>query len=353
MGDHVTRTMSGGDLPCGPDEVDDFLAMPSPAAVQAAARLEGPVGVLGAGGKMGLHMAAMLRRALDAAGRPHVQVVAVSRFAASASRDPFTRSGVPTLSADLLDAAAVAALPDFRTVYYLAGIKFGTAGRGDALRRFNEEMPASVAGRFSAARIVAFSTGCVYPFVAPASGGSRETDEPDPVGDYAVSCFNRERAFADAATRDGTPVVLIRLNYAVEFRYGVLVDVCRRVLDGEPVDVSTGYVNVIWQRDAVDQILRSVDRAAAPAAVLNVAGLPIVAVRELAGRFGGILGCEPRFTGREQPTAWLSDPSLARRLYGEPQVGLDDAIRWTAAWLAAGNATLGKPTQFERRDGRF
>lgn len=315
--------------------------------------MEGPVAVLGAGGKMGLHMAAMLRRALDSAGRRDVPLVAVSRFASQSARDAFTRLGVETLSADLLDDAALASLPDFRTVYFMAGIKFGTSVQTDALRLFNEEMPAKVARRFAGARIVAFSTGCVYPYVTPESGGSREEDAPGPTGEYAVSCLSREAAFSSASARHGTPVVLIRLNYAVEFRYGVLVDLAQRVRAKQPVDVSTGFVNVIWQRDAVDHILRAVQLASSPAAILNVAGLPIVSVRQLAHRFGAIFGCEPQIVGREEPTCWLNNPARAHRLFGEPGVSLDQAVEWTAAWLVGGGATLGKPTMFERRDGKF
>ncbi len=347
------RSQQATRLPANADEIDDLLSAPSPAAVAAAAELDGPVAVLGAGGKMGLHMAAMLRRALDAAGRRTVPVVAVSRFGSTAARRACERCGVETRAVDLLDEAALAALPDFRTIYFLAGIKFGTSERADALRRFNEVMPARVAARFPAARFVAFSTGCVYPFVAPASGGSRETDEPAPTGDYALSCLARERAFADAAVQRGTRVVLIRLNYAVEFRYGVLVDIAQKVLAGEPVDVTMGFVNVIWQRDAVDHILRSVSLSASPAAVLNVAGLPIVSVRELARRFGTHFGREPVITGTEAPTAWLSDPAVAHGLFGPPQVSLEEAVDRTAAWLAAGGTTHGKPTRFERRDGSY
>jgi nucleoside-diphosphate-sugar epimerase len=340
-------------LPCSADEIDAWLSTPSEAAVAAAASLTGPVAVLGAGGKMGLHMAAMLRRALDAAGRKDVRVVAVSRFGSPESREPFARLGVETLAADLLDDRALAALPEFRTVYFLAGLKFGTASQADSLRRFNEVMPASVAARFPDARFVAFSTGCVYPFVTPASGGSREDDPAAPTGEYATSCLARERAFADAARDRGTPVVLIRLNYAVEFRYGVLVDVAQKVAAGDPVDVTMGFVNVIWQRDAVDHVLRSITLAASPAAVLNVAGLPIVPVREVARRFGAIFGREAVITGAEEPTAWLNNPTRAHGTFGPPEVTLDQAIDWTAAWLAAGGATLGKPTKFERRDGQY
>lgn len=340
-------------LPCEPGDIDAFLSEPSAGVVEAAAQLAGPVGVLGAGGKMGLHMAVMLRRALDWAGRRDVPVVAVSRFGSPRAKEVFAGFGVETLPADLLDDDAVAALPDFCTVYFMAGIKFGTSVRPDALKLYNEEMPAKVARRFASARMVAFSTGCVYPFVSPGSGGSREEDPTGPTGDYAVSCLGRENAFAAASARHGVPVVLIRLNYAVEFRYGVLVDVAQRVLAGEPVDVTTGYVNVIWQRDAVDHILRSAGLAGSPAEVLNVAGLPIVGVRELARRFGEIFERDPVLTGTEEPTAWLNNPAKSHGLFGAPEVGLDQAIEWTAAWLQSGGATLGKPTKFERRDGNF
>jgi nucleoside-diphosphate-sugar epimerase len=340
-------------MPCEADRIDDFLSVPSSAAIRTAGTLEGPVAVLGAGGKMGLHMAAMLRRALDGAGRREVPVVAVSRFGSPEAREPFTSFGVETLSADLLDEAALAALPDFRTIYFMAGIKFGTSEQPDALRRFNEEMPAKVAARFPAARIVAFSSGCVYPFVTLESGGSREEDALGPKGDYAMSCVSREQAFAKASLRYGTPVVLIRLNYAVEFRYGVLVDIAQRVMSGEALDVTMGHLNCIWQRDAVDHILRSVELAASPAAVLNVTGRPAVAVRELARRFGEILGREPVITGAEAQTAWLNNPAKAYSLYGEPEVSLAQAIEWTAAWLQSGGATLGKPTKFECRDGKY
>lgn len=340
-------------LPCDAGRIDEFLSEPSADAVRAAETLEGPVAVLGAGGKMGLHMAAMLRRALDGAGRRDVPVVAVSRFGSPEAREAFNSCGVETLSADLLDDAALAALPDFRTIYFMAGIKFGTSEQTDALRRFNEEMPAKVAARFPDARIVAFSSGCVYPFVAIESGGSREEDALGPMGDYAFSCVSREQAFAEASLRHGTPVVLIRLNYAVEFRYGVLVDIAQRVLAGEALDVTMGHLNCIWQRDAVDHILRSVELAASPAAVLNVTGRPAVAVRDLAHRFGKIFGRDPVITGSEAPTAWLNNPDKAYSLYGEPQVSLDQAIEWTAAWLKSGGATLGKPTKFERRDGKY
>ena len=231
---------------------------------------------------MGLHVAVMLRKALERAGRPEVPVYAVSRFGSVQSRDSFEKFGVQVISADLMDQAALEALPDLGTVFFLAGIKFGTENDPTSLKRFNEEMPEMVANRFRTAVIVALSTGCVYPFVSIKSDGCSEKDEPAPSGEYAVSCRGRELAFEKVSAQHGTPVVLIRLNYAVEFRYGVLTDIAQKLMDGTPLDVSTGWVNVIWQRDAVDHIIRSIQLAASPAVPLNITGTPALSVRELA-----------------------------------------------------------------------
>lgn len=321
--------------------------------VAAVAGVAAPVGILGAGGKMGLHVAGMMRKALDRAGHPEVPVVAVSRFSSLRAEEDFEAAGLQTIAADLLDEEALRQLPEFGTVYFLAGMKFGSSEHPEALRLFNEVMPARVAERYKKSVIVALSTGCVYPFVSPNSGGCRETDSVDPRGDYAVSCHGREKAFAEASQRNGTLVSLIRLNYAVEYRYGVLVDIAQKVLAGEPLDVTMGYVSVIWQRDAVEHILRSESLASSPASVLNVAGRPIVSVRCLAEEFGKRFNKPPRLTGEEQPTAWLTDPSLAHEHFGRPSVSLDEMLDRVASWLSSGGNTHGKPTKFEVRDGKF
>ena len=313
----------------------------------------GPVGILGAGGKMGLHVASMFRLALNGAGRPEVPVTAVSRFTSLRSTDDFEKSGIPTIAADLLNPRELETLPEFGTVIFMAGMKFGSSDNPELLRQFNEEMPAMVARRYRSSVIVALSTGCVYPFVTPASGGSRESDVPGPSGEYAVSCMGRERAFEKVSLEQGTPTVLVRLNYSVEFRYGVLVDIAQKVLAGKAIDVTTGYVNVIWQRDAVEHILRSVALAQSPAVPLNVAGLPMVSVREIAGQFGKLFGKEVAIIGTEAPTAWLNNPEKAHALFGAPAASLSEMIEWVAAWLLHGGETLGKPTKFERRDGKF
>jgi len=340
-------------LPCAPRQIDHFLSEPSEGVVEAAASMAGPVGVLGAGGKMGLHVAAMLRKALDRAGRAAVPVYAVSRFGSVNSREEFARFGVETIAADLLDAKSLEALPEMGTVFFLAGIKFGTGNDPDALRRFNEEMPAMVAQRFHASVSVALSTGCVYPFVPVDSNGSSEEDNPSPSGDYAISCRGRELAYERVSREAGARVVLIRLNYSVEFRYGVLVDIAQKVLSGLPVNVSTARVNAIWQRDAVDHIIRSSAIAASPAVPLNVTGSPALSVRAVAEEFGRLLGRETVITGREEESAWLSNPARAHALFGTPEVNAQQMMEWIACWLLADGGTHGKPTKFENRDGKF
>lgn len=336
------------------EELDQLASEPDRGVVEALDRCEGDLLVAGAGGKMGFHLALMLRRALDVLGSPR-RVVAVSRFGEAAARVPFEAAGIETLSADLSDPLAVAGLPDAGVVFFLAGKKFGTAASPGELRRFNEEMPALVAERFADAKIVALSTGCVYPFVPAKSGGSREDDETGPVGDYALSCLGRERAFMEASGRHGTPLSLIRLNYSVDLRYGVLVDLAVKILAGEPVDVTMGWFNCIWQGDAVAHAVRALDLAApAPrACILNVTGPRILSVREVAESLGEKLNLVVEFVGTEAPTAWLSNASRSHRLFGPPSVSEERLVNWVAEWVGHGRPLLGKPTHFEVRDGKY
>ncbi len=340
-------------LPCTPEGVEDFLSTPAPPTIERVAGLkEGPVVVLGAGGKMGLHLCRMLRRASDAAGTG-LRVVAVSRFQTLRDRDSFTSAGIETLSADLSVPEQVSGLPDAAAVFFLAGVKFGTSAAPDLLEKMNVAMPRLVAERYRRSRIVAFSTGCVYPFVDAASAGATEATPTDPVGEYAASCLKREQAFADASRQWGTPVVLIRLNYSVEFRYGVLVDIAEKVKNRQPVDVSTGYVNLIWQPDALNQIIQSLMVAGSPAVPLNITGPAVLRVRDLVRRAGELLDVEPVVTGEEKPTAWLSNADWSHRLFGLPPTSVETMQRWIAAWLLHGGRTWGKPTGFQTRDGKF
>jgi nucleoside-diphosphate-sugar epimerase len=341
-----------GTLPCAPDAIDEFLGQPSPAVIELVARTPGRIHVLGAGGKMGLHLCVMLKRALDAAGRGG-DLLAVSRFSTLRDAADFDQHGITARACDLSDPAAVAALPEAPTIFFLAGVKFGTASNPELLQKFNVEMPGIVARRFSRSRIVAFSTGCVYPFVSPDTGGSTESTPPAPPGDYAVSCLARENAFDSVSREHGTPVALIRLNYSVEFRYGVLVDIAGKVFRGEPVDVTMGHVNVIWQRDAVDHIIRSLELAGSPAVPVNITGPEVLSVRTLAQRFGELLQRPVTITGQEAGTAWLNNAARAHQRFGAPPTSLDDVLVWTAEWVRQGGETWGKPTGFEKRSGKF
>lgn len=334
-------------LPCPPDQIDAFLAVPTAGVRETLSRIKGDVLVLGAGGKMGLTLAWMLRDGLDRRAR----VIAVSRFSDRAARERF--EGIETISCDLLDREAVHQLPDAPNVFFLAGQKFGTESAPELTWMMNAVVPACVAEKFPRSRIVVFSTGCVYPFVPVGSGGSREEDAIAPAGDYANSCAARERVFAYFSKKHGTPVCLYRLNYSVEPRYGVLTDLARKIVAGEEIDVAMGHVNVIWQRDAVARAIQCLDETTSPPSVMNVTGPEILSVRQLAQRLGTALGCEPRLTGTEEDTAWLSDASRSIRLWGNPTVALDQMIEWTAAWVREGKQTLNKPTHFETRDGRY
>jgi nucleoside-diphosphate-sugar epimerase len=339
-------------LPCTPDAVDDFLSQPTAAVVAAVARMAGPFLVLGAGGKIGLHLTLMLRRALDQLGRTD-RVVAVSRFQTLRDGEDFAARGLETIACDLTVPGALESLPDAPSVFYLAGVKFGTAASPELLRQLNVDLPRRVAARFRQSRIAAFSSGCVYPFVPVDSGGAVESTPLSAIGDYAASCIGRENAFAAAASSHGTAVALLRLNYSVEFRYGLLVDIAQQVLTGRPIDVTTGHVNVIWQADAVAHCIQALELAAAPATPINITGSGTLAVRDLAQRFGALFDREPIITGTEASTAWLNNATWSHRVLGEPPTSLEDMTAWIATWLRQGGDTWGKPTGFQSRDGRF
>lgn len=326
------------------DALHRAASEPTPAALAAIEACPGDLLVLGAGGKMGLHLCLMLRRCLDQLDRRD-SVTAISRWGDPVAREEFESLGIPTLACDLTSEGELAALPDAPNIFFLAGVKFGTASRPELLHQMNVEMPQLVASRFGQSAIVALSTGCVYSFVAPDSGGSAESDPTDPPGDYARSCRGRERAFADSGARCS----LIRLNYSVDLRYGVLVDIAQRAFAGLPIDVSTGFVNVIWQGDATAYIIASLARASTPPFILNVTGTRILRVRDIAEQFVA----SPSFSGEEAASAWLNDASLAHRLFGAPRVSEEELIQHVATWLQAGGETLGRPTHFETRDGSY
>ena len=333
-------------------QLEDLLSRPSDAAVQAIASLRGDIMLLGAGGKMGPTLAMMTQRATQQAGVSR-RVVAVSRFSNPAEAQKLQRQGIQTIRADLLDESQRAALPDAPNIIYMTGQKFGTTGQAGTTWAMNVLLPAMVCRRFRDSRFIAFSSGNVYGLVPVAGGGSRETDEPLPVGEYAMSALGRERMFEHFSQTLGIAVSIIRLNYACEMRYGVLVDVARRVWAGEEVDLAMGYLNTIWQGDANAMSLAAFADAASPPFIINVTGPELVRVRDAAARFGELMKKPVRFRGVEAPDALLNDATNGLRRYGQPRVSLDQMMQWIADWVMRGGESLNKPTHFESRDGRF
>jgi nucleoside-diphosphate-sugar epimerase len=334
------------------EELEERLSRPTAAVVEMFRRIEGDVILLGVAGKIGPSLARMVRRAGDATGRSR-RVIGVARFTNAGEEAQLQAAGIETVRCNLLDEAAVTRLPDALIVFFLVGMKFGAGGNEPFTWAMNTHLPGLICKRYPRSRIVAYSTGNVYGFVSPDSGGSHETDAPQPVGEYAMSCLGRERMFEYFSRTHGTLVALIRLNYASDLRYGVLVDIARRVWAGEPVDVSTGWFNTIWQGDSNALTLRALEHTASPAFVLNLTGAQTLNVRQVAIEFGKLFGRGPRFVGQEGANALLSDASLCRRLFGPPQVGEQQLLRWVADWVKAGGAHLGKPTHFESRDGKY
>jgi nucleoside-diphosphate-sugar epimerase len=330
--------------------LEDFMTQPPPELAAEMKTLKGDILVLGVGGKMGPTLARMAKRSAPLGMR----VIGVARFSEPGLRQALEQHGVETISADLLDRAALERLPKAPNVVFMAGRKFGATGDVPLTWAMNVQVPAMVAEVFKASRIVAFSTGCVYPFVPVESGGATEDVPPvPPPGDYATSCVGRERMFEYFSARHNTPGRLFRLNYAIDMRYGVLHDVGRKVRDGETIDLSMGHVNVIWQGDANAIALRCLAHATTPTTPINVTGPETIEIRWLAGAFGQLLGKTPKFSGTPAPTGWLNNAGLMVKEFGPPKVPLSRMIEWTADWLARGLTTLDKPTHYEVRDGKY
>lgn len=330
-------------------DLDNLLSTPRSETVAALEGCPGDVIVLGAGGKMGPTLARMAARATHGGRR----VIAVSRWSSSDAERAVRNAGIETIGCDLLDRDAVARLPDAPNVVFMAGQKFGTAAAAAATWGMNTLVPANCAERYRNSRIVAFSTGNVYALSAVSSAGAREDDTLGPIGEYAASCVGRERVFELYAERFGTRVTIVRLNYAIDLRYGVLVDIAVRVMRGEPISVDMGYVNVIWQGDANRIALECLGLAAAPPFVVNVTGAEKLAVRTVAEWFAGRFGTTACIIGSEGADAFLSDTSRMRATFAEPEMSTPRLLELVAQWVERGGPTLGKPTRFETRDGNF
>ncbi|MFI5233066.1 MAG: NAD-dependent epimerase/dehydratase family protein [Gemmatimonadales bacterium] len=345
--------MTAPAAPRSDEELDALLSAPGAATVAALARVPGDIIVLGAGGKMGPTLARMAVRASAKAGGAPRRVIAVSRFSAGSAAADLERAGVETVSCDLLDRDAVARLPDAPNVVFMAGQKFGTHDAPSRTWMMNVVVPAICAERYSASRTVVFSTGNVYPLTPVNAGGARERDATAPIGEYAETCVGRERVFEHFAAARGTKSAIVRLNYAIGLRYGVLTDLALKIAGGVPIPLAMGHVNVIWQGDANRAALELLPRASSPPLVVNVTGGATLSVRALATALGTRLGREPRFDGTEAPDALLSNTNKMRSLLGEPETPLDTMLDWVADWVREKRPLLGKATHFEARDGRF
>ena len=330
------------------EDLEAFLAAPRPALTADLAGVAGDLVILGVAGKMGPTLARLAKNAT-----PTRRVIGVARFSEPQVRQRLEAWGVETIACDLLDRAAIDALPDAPNVVFAAGHKFGASGNTPLTWAMNTWVPSLVAERYRGSRIVAFSTGNVYPLSRVGAPAPTEASPVGPVGDYAQSCLGRERMFEYFSARHQTPGRIVRLNYAIDMRYGVLFDIASKVRRGEPIDVTMGHVNLIWQGDANEQVLRCLTRCTTPATPLNCTGLAALSVRELATQLGVRLGKPVQIVGREAETALLSDAGEAARLFGPPAVTIDTMLDWVADWVAHDGPSLGKPTKFEVRDGTF
>ena len=341
-----------------PDTIDnaemleDLLSMPTAGAIEMFSRIEGDIMFLGVGGKIGPTLSRMARRAC-AKSKVEKRIYGVSLFETEAQRQQIEKNGIETIHGDLLNNDFIKNLPKVKNVFFLAGMKFGSEENLSMTWAVNSYLPALVVENFRESAIVVFSTGCVYPLVSVESGGSLETDSPGPVGEYAQSCLGRERMFEYGSNQYKTRICLIRLNYSVELRYGVLVDIALKVKNQIPIDLSMGYFNVIWQGDMNDVVLRSLEICASPARILNLTGTEILSVREVAGEFGKLFHLTPEFVNKEAKTALLNNSDQAFQLFGRPKVATEQIIRWIASWIKENRQLLGKPTHYDVRDGKY
>jgi len=334
------------------EQLDELLSKPSAETIEMFSRIDGDIMILGVAGKIGPSLALMVKRACDEAGVSK-KIYGVSLFESDEQQKKIDAIGLETIHGDLLETEFIKSLPQVKNVFFLAGMKFGSLDNLSLTWAVNSYLPALVVEHFKDSKIVAFSTGCVYPLVSVESGGSLETEIPEPMGEYAQSCLGRERMFEYGSIKNNTKVALIRLNYSVELRYGVLVDIATKVKNDQEIDLSMGYFNVIWQGDVNEVVLRSLEQCESPAKALNITGPEVISVREVAKEFGKLFGVEPKLVNEEAKTALLSNSELAYSIFGKPKMPISQVIKWIANWISDDKKLLGKPTHYEVRDGKY
>jgi nucleoside-diphosphate-sugar epimerase len=334
------------------EQLEELISLPTAETIEMISRLDGDIIILGISGKIGPSLARMAKRACVEAGVSK-RITGVALFDSIDQQNKIESLGIETINGNLLDTSFMNSLPTHKNVFFLAGMKFGSLDNLSMTWAVNTYLPGLTVEHFKDSRIVAFSTGCVYPLVPINSGGSRESDIPESVGEYAQSCLGRERMFEYGSNKNKTKVTLIRLNYSVELRYGVLVDIALKVKNDLPVDLAMGYFNVIWQGDVNEMVLRSLELSTSPAKVLNITGPDTLSVREVAIEFGKLFGRNPKLVNKEAQTALLSNSELAYDLLGRPRTPISQVIKWIADWMKEDKKLLGKPTHFEVRDGKY
>ncbi|MBA4149233.1 MAG: NAD-dependent epimerase/dehydratase family protein [Verrucomicrobia bacterium] len=334
------------------EELDNLLSEPSPGAIETMRRLDGDIILLGVAGKMGPTLARMAKRASDSAGTAR-RIIGVSRFSSPDHETELQRHGIETIRCDLLNESALQKLPDAPNILYLAGMKFGSTGQESLTWAMNTHLPALVCKKYQKSKIVAFSTGNVYGLVPVASGGSVETDLPNPVGEYAMSCLGRERIFEHFSRTLNIPLAIVRLNYACEMRYGVLVDLAKKIHAGETIDLNMGWLNTLWQADANSYTLQCFDHVTTPPFFINMTGPELLNVKETCEKMAARMDKPVSFSGTAAETALLNNASRSFGLSGQPRVNADQLLTWVVDWVKRSGASLGKPTHFESRDGKF
>jgi nucleoside-diphosphate-sugar epimerase len=333
-------------------ELEAKLAEPSQALVSDLSKVEGDIILLGVGGKMGPSLARLAMNTIREGGL-NKRVIGVSRFSNQEARRELEEFGVETISCELLDNESLFSLPDAANVIYMAGNKFGTTGNEHFTWAMNTYLPGRVAEKFKDSRIVVFSSGNIYPFKPVSSGGASESVAPEPLGEYAQSTLGRERIFEYHSHKNGTPMAMYRLNYAIDMRYGVLLELAKAIQENRSIDLTMGFANVIWQGDANAMALRSLNHCSSPPTLINITGPETVSIRWAATEIAKRLGKEALFEGTESETALLNNASKSHQLFGYPRVSLLQMIDWTAEWVLQGGATWNKPTHFQERKGNF